>query len=63
MMGREVDDDEHRQWNQSIALLEEIGKKRGFLRKGGVVEVEKTAIMLLDEIRGGKLGAITWDEI
>jgi len=47
----------------SLAILEIIGRKRGFLRKGGVVEREKTAIMLLDELRGGRLGRVTWDEI
>jgi ribosome biogenesis GTPase A len=46
----------------SLAILESIGKRRGFLRKGGVVEREKVAVMLLDELRGGKLGRITWDE-
>ncbi len=47
---------------ESIAILEAIGSRRGFLRKGGVVEKEKTAIMLLDELRGGKLGPVTWDD-
>jgi len=43
-------------------MLEAIGRRRGFLRKGGIVEPDKTAVMLLDELRGGKLGRITWDE-
>jgi ribosome biogenesis GTPase A len=46
----------------SLAMLEAIGRRRGFLRKGGVVEKDKVAVMLLDELRGGKLGRITWDE-
>ncbi|MEA4893046.1 MAG: ribosome biogenesis GTPase YlqF [Peptococcaceae bacterium] len=46
---------------ESIAILEAIGIRRGFLRKGGVVEKEKAAAMLLDELRGGKLGPVTWD--
>ena len=46
----------------SRAVLEAIGKKRGFLRKGGIVESEKAAVMLLDELRAGHLGRITWDD-
>jgi ribosome biogenesis GTPase A len=43
-------------------LLEAISRKRGFLRKGGLTESEKGAVMILDEFRGGKLGLITLDE-
>ncbi|MCL2121524.1 MAG: ribosome biogenesis GTPase YlqF [Clostridiales bacterium] len=43
-------------------ILEAIGRRRGLLRKGGMVETDKAAIILLDELRGGKLGRITWDE-
>ncbi|MCL1862720.1 MAG: ribosome biogenesis GTPase YlqF [Defluviitaleaceae bacterium] len=39
--------------------LETIGEVRGFKMKGGVVDLERTAITLLDEFRGGKLGRIT----
>ena len=46
----------------SLAILEAVGKRRGFLRKGGVVERDKTAVMLLDELRGGRLGRVTLDE-
>jgi ribosome biogenesis GTPase A len=46
----------------SLAILEAIGKRRGFLRKGGLVERDKASVMLLDELRGGRLGRITWDE-
>jgi ribosome biogenesis GTPase A len=40
-------------------LLELIGHKRGYLISGGEVNHERTAIMLLDEFRGGKIGKIT----
>jgi len=40
-------------------LLEVIGRKRGLLISGGEVNVERTANMLLDELRAGKLGRIT----
>ncbi len=40
-------------------LFEFIGKKRGFLISGGEIDTERTATMLLDEFRGGKIGKIT----
>ena len=42
-------------------LFELIGRKRGFLVSGGEVSSERTAVMLLDEFRGGKIGRITLD--
>lgn len=44
-------------------LLCLIGKKRGFLISGGEINTERTADMLLDELRGGKLGRITLDRV
>lgn len=44
---------------QGWEILELIGKKRGFLIKGGEINYERTAVMLCDEFRGGKLGDIT----
>ena len=41
------------------ALLQAVGRKRGMLVRGGQVDTERAAIMLLDEYRGGKLGALT----
>ncbi len=43
-------------------LFERIGRKRGFLVSGGEVNTERTAVMLLDEFRGGKIGRITLEE-
>lgn len=40
-------------------LLEEIGRKRGMLMSGGTVNIERAAIMLVDEFRGSKMGRIT----
>ena len=40
-------------------LLEQAGRKRGFLISGGEVDLERAANVLLDEFRGGKLGRIT----
>ena len=44
-------------------LMLAIGKKRGFLISGGEVHSERTANMLLDEYRAGKIGRITLDSI
>ncbi len=40
-------------------ILDKIGKKRGFLKKGEEIDTLRTASILLDEFRGGKLGKIT----
>lgn len=42
-----------------LKLLEAIGNARGFKMKGGVIDLERTAIIILDEFRGGKLGRIS----
>jgi ribosome biogenesis GTPase A len=43
-------------------LFELIGRKRGFLISGGEVNTERTAVILLDEFRGGKIGRMTLEE-
>ena len=40
-------------------LFELIARKRGFLISGGDINAERTATVLLDEFRGGKIGKIT----
>lgn len=40
-------------------ILELIGKKRGFIMRGGEIDYERCAVILFDEFRGGKLGRIT----
>lgn len=40
-------------------LLQQAGKKRGFLISGGEVDTERMSKILLDEFRGGKLGRFT----
>ncbi len=44
-------------------LLCLVGKKRGFLISGGEINTERTADMLIDELRGGKLGRYTLDRL
>lgn len=41
------------------ALLQAIGKKRGFLKAGGGVDTHKAAEVLVNEFRSGKLGRIS----
>lgn len=40
-------------------LLEKIGKKRGMMMSGGMINTERTAITVIDEFRSAKLGRIT----
>lgn len=40
-------------------LLELVGKKRGMMLSGGVVNTERAAITVLDEFRSGKIGRIS----
>lgn len=42
-------------------ILEEIGRERGMLIRGGEVNTERASIMLLDEYRGGKMGKISFE--
>lgn len=44
---------------QGWEILELIGKKRGFLIKGGEIDYERAAVIVADEFRGGKLGRIS----
>ncbi len=42
-------------------LLELIGRKRGCLLKGGIIDTEKARRIILNEFRGGKLGLVSLD--
>lgn len=46
-----------------IDILEEITLKRNILKTGGIPDIERMAIIFLDEFRNGKLGRITIDKI
>lgn len=50
----EIDED-----GTNVELLERIGKKRQCLLKGGQIDYTKTAKLVLDEFRSGKIGRIT----
>jgi ribosome biogenesis GTPase A len=40
-------------------ILEAIGRKRGFLMRGGEIDYNRSAVIVADEFRGGKLGRMT----
>lgn len=46
-----------------VEMLELIGRKRGFLIKGGNVDLEKSVRSVLVEFRSGNLGRVTLDRI
>ena len=46
-------------YEMSYELLEEIGRKRGCLIKGGEIDYTKAANILIDEFRSGKIGRIS----
>ena len=45
--------------SEPFDLLELIGRRRGMLLSGGLVNTERAAIMVVDEFRGGLWGRIT----
>jgi ribosome biogenesis GTPase A len=44
---------------EGAELMAEIGKKRGCLQKGGEINFEKTAEIILNDLRSGRIGRIT----
>ena len=44
------------------ALLTEVGRRRGGLRKGGIVDLHKAAELLVHEFRDGALGPVSLEE-
>lgn len=49
--------------NNIEQLMNEIGKKRGCLIKGGEVDLEKVAILVINDIKQGLIKGITFDQI
>ncbi len=46
---------------RAMRLLEEIGRRRGALRAGGHVDLERAADLLLRDLRGGRIGPISFE--
>ncbi|WP_067988456.1 ribosome biogenesis GTPase YlqF [Neptuniibacter pectenicola] len=44
-------------------VLDEIGRRRGCLRPGGIVDRNKASTLLLNELRSGKLGKISFETV
>ncbi len=42
-------------------ILDALGRKRGFLKRGGVVDTERAAEILLRELRSGAIGPISFE--
>ena len=49
--------------NFAYELMKLIGKKRGAIASGGTIDEEKTANIILNDLRAGKLGKITLERI
>lgn len=51
--------------DSSLENMETIAKKRGCIIKGGEIDYQRVAVMLLDEFRSAKLGKISleWPEV
>lgn len=45
-----------------LEIMDEIGKNRGALMRGGIIDYEKVSGIILDEFRKGTLGRITLEE-
>ena len=50
-------------YDMSYEIMDEIGRKRGCLVRGGEIDYTKVANIVLDEFRSGKLGNITLEEV
>jgi ribosome biogenesis GTPase A len=44
-----------------IKLLEEIGRRRGCLRAGGIIDIQRVSEILIHEIRSGALGRLSFE--
>ncbi|PZD93307.1 ribosome biogenesis GTPase YlqF [Paenibacillus sambharensis] len=45
--------------DEVVAIMEEIGRKRGCLVSGGRIDLEKTSGIILRDMRAGKMGRVT----
>ena len=46
-----------------VEVMNLIGRKRGALQKGGIIDLNKTSQMILNDFKNGKLGKITIEKI
>lgn len=45
-----------------VELMEEIGRRRGCFVSGGHIDLEKASVLILRDLRSGKLGRLTLEE-
>lgn len=48
--------------DDNVEVMEEIGRRRGCLQGGGIVNLEKASELILREFRSGKLGQISLEQ-
>jgi ribosome biogenesis GTPase A len=48
--------------NEIVKVMESIGRKRGIVQSGGRVDLDKTSMVILRELRAGKMGRISLEE-
>ena len=51
------------EYDMSYEVMDEIGRKRGCLVRGGEIDYTKVANIVLDEFRNGKIGNMTLEEV
>lgn len=49
--------------SSSYEILEQIGKRRGALMKGNIIDIPKTCDLFIKDLRSGKLGEMTFERI
>ena len=61
---KQVLDDSNLDENEkALEILHKIGRKRGAVISGGDIDEEKTAKIILDDFRSGKIGKITLEKV
>jgi ribosome biogenesis GTPase A len=48
--------------NEIVNVMESIGRKRGIVQSGGRVDLDKTSMVILRELRAGKMGRISLEK-
>lgn len=49
--------------DDTLSLMEKIALEKKCLKKGGVPDIEKASRLILDDLRSGRLGRITFDRV
>ncbi|MCQ2979061.1 MAG: ribosome biogenesis GTPase YlqF [Clostridia bacterium] len=44
-------------------IFNEIGRKRGFIIKGGEIDYKRCSVTIIDEFKNGKIGNVTLDDV